>query len=159
MIKMKQFLGCFGTLIVLIILTTYLTISSLNPFDVYVSGSVLAKVLVSLLGAMLVTGMLGLVQQSLLRIFVRGATGAPAEDARCPAPDCGLPLLPYISSHGPPIICSNCHRPWHLRCFKKEPAVELPSNYRFPKRFCPDCEVKFAKAQRRDLYKWLGKID
>lgn len=128
-------LGCLVALVVLILAASYLSVSSLNPLDVYISDSIIAKSAVSVFGALLALGAIQYVLGTLLRGWIRRSSGKPAEDVRCPG--CELPLLPYVSSHGIPVICPSCKRFWHVNCYRKE----WPPDRRLPPPMCPECQA------------------
>ena len=102
----KPFLGCAGIIIVLTVTASYLFISSLNPLDVYVSNNTVAKIIVSLLCAILVMVVFQFINKLLIMATIRMSTGRPAENARCAG--CGFPLLQYVGSHGMPMRCGGC---------------------------------------------------
>lgn len=98
--------------------TSYLSVSSLNPVDVYRGGGTGAKVFISIVAVMFGTTLVKSLFLSAFAGFLRIKAGQPAKDITCPG--CGRNLLAYTSQAGDPIPCprSNCRRIWHRRCFE-----------------------------------------
>lgn len=121
----KATLGCLITIVIVIFLVVYSTTASLNPLAVYMSDSILAKVVVTILAGLLAISLLQLLANYTLRKSIELGTGKPAEDLICPG--CGLPLIQYMSSHGMPVKCAKCGRSWHSgpACFNRG----LPRQY------------------------------
>jgi hypothetical protein len=129
----------------LVLLTTRLTTGSFNPVAVYRSGNAFAMVVVSLLGAFVVAGLLGLLGRAAARKAISAASGGqPAEDVICPG--CGQPLLRFVGSHGNVVRCVRCRRLWHNgpACFRRG-AVRARLLV-----LCPDCRAD--ATSDRDLF-------
>jgi ribosomal protein S27AE len=143
--------GCLTTLVIMMLVVTYVTTSSLNPLAVYSSDSIFGKIVVSLFALLIGVSVLQLLTNRLMRSYIRMMTGKPADDAICPG--CGFPLLQFVSSHGQPITCPKCHKVWHNgpACYSKG----LDQKYTvIPSIFCPRCRL--AASQSEDLY---GDVD
>lgn len=150
-VNRKAALGCLTAMIVFMLVTTYITTSSLNPLAVYSSDSIIAKIIVSLFAVSLGATLLQLLAISLMRLQIRLTAGKPADNLVCPG--CGLPLMPYISSHGQPIMCRNCGAWWHNgpACYSKGLAQRVTV---IPTTACPKCRQ--ATSQCQDLF---GDLD
>lgn len=141
----KAQVGCLVILAILIPVVSYLASSSLNPLAVYASGSILAKIITSLLAVLLAFSLLQMLFVYMVRKSVEIGAHRPAEDVICRG--CGLPLLRFSSSHGAPIQCPNCKKYWHYgpACFNKD----LPPGTGLI-HFCPRCLSD--AAHDRDLF-------
>jgi uncharacterized membrane protein len=141
----KAALTSLVVLSILILVVTYLATSSLNPLGVYSSGSTAAKIIVSLLGLLLLTGLVQLFTLALVRWQICITAKKPVDDVICPG--CGLPLWAYMSSHGRPIMCPNrhCLLWWHNgpACYSKglQKVISIPT---VP---CPRCRSAASNVQ------------
>jgi hypothetical protein len=144
-VNTKAALTSLVVLSILILVVTYLATSSLNPLAVYSSSSTAAKIVVSLLGLLLLTGLVQLLSLALVRWQIRIMAKKPVDDVICPG--CGLPLWAYMSSHGQPIMCLNprCHSWWHNgpACYSKglQKVISIPT---VP---CPRCRSAVSNVQ------------
>ena len=117
-VKPRKLLALIGLYLAIAEGISFWTARSLNPIHVYAGSSLLAKVIVTLMLALAIVGIFGLVQILLLRSMVRVATGCSPDDARCCG--CGNPLLAFIGSHGRLVMCRKCRRLWHKSCFYRD---------------------------------------
>lgn len=143
----KAAIGCLATIAIAVLIVSYHATASFNPLAVYTSGSIWAKIVVSLLAFLLATSLTQLLVGWLMRKFVEIGTHKPAEDVICPG--CGLPLVQYISSHGVPIRCPKCGRFWHNgpACYNKDmPKAKIM----IPIYPCPRC--RSASSGDEDLF-------
>ena len=121
----KQSAGCLTVLFIVVVVFSLFASGSLNPLAVYSSQSLLAKVVVSVVGTMFFVGVIAmlmmLLQWWMLGLVIQKTTGQRAQDVRCPG--CGNPLLKFVSAYGPPRCCPNpnCKRWWHNgpNCYQK----------------------------------------
>lgn len=144
-------LGCLGVIVLGIVLTTYFTTGSLSVFSVYESGSLAAKIAVSVFLAILAYLLFLLFVQWALRGFVSRTAHMPAEDVICPG--CGNPLLKFLSAYGPPVLCAKCKSWWHATiCFNRKAVQGMAK-----KSLCPDC--RRAESTDRDLFEEPGFLD
>ena len=135
-INPKARIGYLALLVVVILLISYLAAGSFNPLDVYSSGSIFAKIIVSLFLVLLAISLLQQIVSYVIRKSVEVGTGEKAEDVICPG--CGFPLIQFISSHGMPIRCPKCGEWWHNgpACYNKGmPHAKIV----FPTYLCPRC--------------------
>lgn len=144
-VSAKQGAGCLAVIAVVLLGVTYLSVGSLNVLSVYgASGPLWAKITVSLLGAMLATGLLQLVSQSLGRKVISTYAGMPADDVRCPG--CEQPLLKFAAAYGRPVRCPSCKKWWHFSiCYRKG------GEHTRVLAVCPECRGK-ATDDNRDLF-------
>jgi hypothetical protein len=149
----KATAGCLVVLAIVILVMTFVTTASLNPLAVYASSSIWAKILVSLLAALLVASLIQAVFWYLLRKQIEVTTGKRADDVICPGD--GLPLLQYSFSHGVPVRCPTCGTWWHSgpACYRKD----VPrSGTGIRKYLCPHCRTD--EPRERDLFDDEGAL-
>jgi len=125
-------LGCTIILVIVILVVCYTSTGSLNPLDVYTQGSTAAKVAVSVIAVVASLGFLQALLVAGVRGNIRKTTGMPPDNVRCEG--CHNPLLAFTGIHGQPIICPNCNKWWHRRCFYGAGGTLLGG--------CPDCQKK-----------------
>lgn len=90
-------------IVVITCLIAYAATGSVNPFEVYGSGSTAMKIVVTILLVLLGLSGLGL----LMSVLVTG---------KCA--HCGKPLMAYAQVLGGPVICPVCHKTYHKKCFE-----------------------------------------
>lgn len=142
--------GCLGVLLAALLGVSWLAAASLNPLAVFGSRSLAGKVAVVVLGMLAVSILVQLLVLFATRAAISRVSGRPADDVLCPG--CGLPLLHYASSHGPPVLCPGCREWWHAgsRCFNRDtPERTSP----LPMHPCPTCT---ATARSLELREELG---
>ena len=139
--------GCLTTLVVIILLVSYLTTGKLNPLSVYTSKSILAIIIVSLLTSLLIFSLGSQFFMYLIRKQVEITSHQPAENVICPG--CGDPLMAYIALRGVPIVCPVCKRSWHngKNCYNRGMPHETIVIPIYP---CPHC--RSAASHDRDLF-------
>jgi hypothetical protein len=136
--------GCAIAAIVVMLVVASLTTASLNPLAVYQTDNLLAKVVVSILGALAGLWLLGIlvarvsthIQVAGLRKSVEVGTGRPARQAICPS--CGLSVFQRMDTLGLPIVCHSCQVAWHdgAKCYRRG----MPRSSAFiPSYPCPNC--------------------
>jgi hypothetical protein len=145
----KAGVGCLAILAIVILLISFLTAGSLNPLSVYTSGSILAVIIVSVLGFLLASLLVQLIMRYLVEKYIESGAHKPAEDVICPG--CGHPLIQFSGSHGMPIRCLNprCGKWWHNgpACYNKD----MPHTTMWiPTYPCPHC--RSAASHDRDLF-------
>lgn len=136
--QVKTLVGCSVVFLISILWITYVVTSSLNPFTVFASKNVFAKIIVALLILLIGSGILQLLTSSLMRWSVGRTAHRPAEDVICPG--CGLPLIQFVGSHGTPIPCPKCRILWHdgPACYRKDLQQKMTM---FPMPPCPKCRA------------------
>ncbi len=149
----KAALGCLTVLIVVTLVATYVATSSLNPLAVYSSHSIVAKIIVSLSGLYLVLALFALLGVRLMRFYIGITAGKPADDILCPG--CGLPLMPFVSSHGQPLLCPKCRTWWHNgpACYSKGLERRVTATFT---TLCPKCREP--RPQLQDLLSDLDDL-
>src|SRR6266508_3989488 len=132
----KGQVGCLAVVAILMVLITYWTTRSLNPIAVYASDSIVGKVAVSVLAGLMAVSVVMTIYAVLTRKMIESTAHRPAVDVICPG--CGHPLLQFIGSHGPPILCPNCRRWWHNgpACYNKYMPQSRIAFALYP---CPQC--------------------
>ena len=145
--------GCLTIVIIGAFVVTYMTTSSLNPFDVYSSDSIFAKIIVSFAIFQILLSIFMFIQIYSLRCYVRTFSGKPADDVICMG--CGLPLIAYMGSHGRPIACPKCGTLWHNgpACYSKGLSKVVNITISIP---CPKCRQAEARTETflYDLDDW-----
>lgn len=143
----KVTFGCLTAIVIVILLVSYLATASLNPLAVYASDSILAKIIVTVLAGLLAISLLQLLGLSLVSKSIEKKAHKRSDDVICPG--CGLPLIQYSSSHGPPIACPKCENYWHNgpACYNKgmAHAMIVIATY-----LCPHCRSD--ASHDRDLF-------
>lgn len=104
MYKKGQIISGMVMYAIVILVISKLATNSLNPLEVFKGDSLLLKIVVGFLLALMLLSVVAI-------LFQRGL-----EDQRC-AKD-GLPLVAYAGSHGNPVRCNFCTRWFHANCFK-----------------------------------------
>lgn len=151
----KTSIGCSSVVVIIALITTYVITSTLNPLEVYRSGSVLGMFVVSLAALNVLGSSLMLIQSTMMRKMIRATTGQDPDDVRCPG--CGEPLLKLMGTYGQLIRCPNprCGKWWHNgpRCYSKG----LPKVVRVPfGTMCPECRGRDSTPED-DLLKELRR--
>ena len=149
--KPKTLIRYGVVLVVIALVTTFIVTSTLNPLEVYKSGSVVGIIVISLTASSLVGLSFSLIIIIMLRHLLRASTGQDPDDVRCQA--CSNPLLAFAGSHGNLIQCRSCGKWYHNgpACYSKG----LPRVVRSPLgTVCPECRDK-QSAPEDELYRNL----
>ncbi len=104
MYKKGQIISGMVMYTIIILVISKLATNSLNPVEVFKGESLLLKIVVGFLLALMLLSVVAI-------LFQKGL-----EDQRC-AKD-GLPLVAYAGAYGNPVRCNFCQRWFHGNCFK-----------------------------------------
>ena len=126
MYKKGQIIAGMVMYAVVILVISKVTTNSLNPLEVFKGESLLLKIVVGFLCALMLSSVVAILYQ-------RGL-----EEQRC-AKD-GLPLVAYAGSHGNPVRCNFCSRWYHTNCFKANGGSVLTGCKQEP---CPTARPAF----------------
>lgn len=105
--------GCAIALLIIILAVTLINVSSLNPLDVYKSGSTAAKIIVTICAVLVVTSSFQVLAFYMMQknLELGNPTGVKVQDMMCPG--CGKQLLKFAGAYGAPIKCPVCNKAWH----------------------------------------------
>ena len=145
----KRFLGCLTAMAVLALLLSFAFVRSFNPWRVYTSGGLGAKIVMTVIALYFAFVLMQFLSLSMTRIFIAKAANRPADDLVCPG--CGKPLMAFAGVYRMPTPCPLCRTWWHggPACYDKG----RPPGPRFLSP-CPSCHEE-EEAPERELYRDL----
>ena len=126
--------GCLFVLAVIGLVVAYKSTGSLNPMEVYQTGGLAAKIVVSALAAFVAIAfaaiMFNLIAQAMIvaqiRLSLIGKDVDP-KDLNCPSSKVcmGKNLLKFMGPYGFPVQCLPGREWWHQQCFTQEGGTML----------------------------------